>query len=238
MRLASSLRSMGLLLLALAFAAPVHGETIHLVGTDDRGVTLRLDVGPFDLKPNDSGRFELVGTGLPGLDLPGRPRLPYGYALVAIPPGATVAASVTGGAAEEVRTPGKLVIGDRPAFRDDHNGLRLTPVREPAEPILDGAWPTSPIELSAPFTVRRQTMVAVQIRPFRYDAATGQLWTRRSITVRLSFVTGTTPGAGVPAAEDRNWEPGLKAPGLNNGQGRAWRAAPGRQTAPPRSGSL
>lgn len=240
MRLPSSPRSMLPLLLAFALvlAAPVRGETIRMVGADERGVTLRLDVGPFDLRPAGGGRSELVGTGLPGLDLPGRPRLPYGYALIALPPGANAVASVVGGDPEEARASGKLVIGDRPAFRDDLDGHGLTPTREPAEPILDGPWPPSPVQVGEPFTVRRQTMVAVQIQPFRYDEATGQLWTRRSITVRLDFTGGAPAGALAPLAEDRHWEPVLKGAVLNYEQGRRWRAAPARPGATGAPGSL
>src|SRR5882724_5479017 len=120
MRLSSSLRSISPLILALVLAAPVRGETIRLAGTDERGLTLRLDVGAFKLEPAAGGRFELGGTGLPALDLPGRPRLPYGYALIAVPPGAIVTATVIGGTVEQTRFPGRLVVGDRPTFRDDH----------------------------------------------------------------------------------------------------------------------
>src|SRR5258706_12895465 len=160
MRPASSLRSILPPLLALVLAAPVRAETIRLVGADDRGVTLRLDVGPFDLAPVADGRFALKGTGLPLLDEPGRPRLPYGYALIAVPPGARVLASVVGGAAEEPRGGTRLTLGERPTFRDYHDGFGPVPAREPAPPVLDRPWPATPVELSEPFTVRPPSMVA------------------------------------------------------------------------------
>ena len=239
MRLSSSTRSILPLLvaLALALAAPARGESLRLIRADDRGVTLGLEVGAFELKSAGGGRFEVVGTGLPDLDLPGRPRLPNGYALIALPPGATATASVVGGPAEELREPVRLVIGDRPSFRDDYGGFGLVPTREPAEAILDGPWPASPVELSAPFTLRRQTMVAIQVRPFRYDESSGRLWTRRAIVVRVDFLGGGG-GSLAPIAEDRHWEPVLKGAVLNYEQGRRWRSAPARVGAAGPAGPL
>ena len=235
------LRTLILLALgALGSGAPARADAIRVVSTDERGVVLRLDVPAWTLSPDPGGRSLITGTGLPLLGEPGRPRLPYAAALVAVPPGARVSASVEG--AEESRDGVRLVVGDRPGFREDVRGLGLAPTREPVAPIADGSWPPTPVELGPPFASRGQTMIALQIRPFRYDEAAGRLWARRSVTVRLSFTGGTAPAAALPAApvEDRHWEPVFKRAVLNYEQGRRWRAAPAsrRGPAPGTSGSL
>src|SRR5436309_2154992 len=106
-----------LLLLALIPAVPVPAAPpgpaapaagIRLIASDERGVTLGLDLpAPFALDPGPDGRSEVTGTGLPLLDEPGRPRLPYAYALLAVPPGARASAAVEPGP-EETREGVKL----------------------------------------------------------------------------------------------------------------------------------
>ncbi|HEY6867315.1 MAG TPA: C25 family cysteine peptidase, partial [Candidatus Eisenbacteria bacterium] len=224
-----------LVLGALGPAAPA-GAGIQVVSSDDRGIVLRLDVPAWTLAPDAGGRSLVTGTGLPLLGEPGRPRLPYAAGFIALPPGAHVSVGVEG--AEESRDGVRLAIGDRPGFRDDVRGLGPSPTREPVAPIVDGPWPPSPVELGQPFDLRGQRLIALQIRPFRYDEATGRMWGRRSVTVRLSFGAGTSPTTAPPsvAVEDRHWDPVFRRAVLNFEQGRRWRASPASRRAP--SGSL
>jgi len=235
-----------LLLLALIPAVPVPAAPpgpaapaagIRLIASDERGVTLGLDLPAFGLEPGPDARSEVTGTGLPLLDEPGRPRLPYAYALLAVPPGARASAAVEPGP-EETREGVKLAVGDRPGFRDDAGRLGIIPTREPAPAIADGPWPRAAVELSEPFEARHQRLIAIQIRPFRYDEAAGRLWARRSVTVRVSF-SGGAPARGGPArTEDRHWEPVLRRALINYEQGRSWRTPSGRLPAIPEGGSL
>ena len=217
---------LALALLAVLNAAPARADAIRVVAADDRGITLALDLPAFRLTTAPDGRSFIEAGGLPLLDEPGRPRVPYASALIAVPPGASVTATVQG--AEETRDRVALVLGTRPGFRNDVDRLGLVPTREDVPAITDGPWPPSPIDLGQPFTLRGQRLVELQIRPFRYDELTGRLWARRSVIVRLSF-TGA-PAAAAPgrlAPEDRHFEPVLKRAILNYQQGRAWRATPG-----------
>jgi len=213
------------LLTLVAGPLPAAADPIRLVAADDRGVTLRLDLARFDYRPASNGRFELVAAGCQVMDVPGRPRVPYAGVLLALPPGAQARASVIGGDIEEVSAV-RLTLGDRPLFREDPGVRGLVPAREPVPAVLDGAWPTSPVEVGEPFTLRRQRVVAVTLRPFRCDEATGRLWTRRSLTVRVDFVGGEGSGRVALAAEDRHWDPVLREGLLNYEQARSWRLAP------------
>jgi hypothetical protein len=215
--------------LALAsLARAAAAGPIELSAVEPRGVTLRLTVEPFQLLPADEdGRTEILVPGLDLLDVPGRAKLPYAKALIALPPGALAVASVVEEAGEEARDGVRLTLGERPVFRNDPDGLGLVPARERVAPILDGAWPAAPFDVGTPFTLRRQRVVVVRLQPFRYDEASGRLWTRRTLTVRVSFVGGpAAPTGPAPLREDRLGEPWLRGTVLNYEQGRAWREAP------------
>ena len=123
------------LLLALIPATPAPAQRprspapsggIRLIASDDRGVTLGFDLPAFGLEPGPDARSEVTGTGLPLLDEPGRPRLPYAYTLLAVPPGARASATVEPGP-EETREGVKLAVAGRPGFRDDAGRLGIVP---------------------------------------------------------------------------------------------------------------
>src|SRR5262245_40612856 len=149
------------LLLPVAAVCPVRAESVRLLGADDRGVTLELRLADYLVGPaSEDGRSRLTASGLTAQSLPGRPVLPTATALVALPPGARPVLGLVDGDAEEARTSVRLWIGERPGFREDPQGLGVVPSAEPAEPIRDGPWPTWPVELGTPFTLRGQRMVA------------------------------------------------------------------------------
>ena len=225
--------------LALLLPAGVAGaQSLRLVSADAGGVSLRLSLPDYRLSaPRPDGRVELGVAGFSVTNLPGRPLLPYAQTLLALPPGATVVARVVDAGEEELREGLHLVLGARPVMKEGNDGLGAMPALEPVPPILDGPWPAAPVELGDPATVRGQRLVAVQVRPFRYDEATGRLWVRRQITVRVDF-TGAAPGAATGAAvTDRHWEPVLRSALANYDQGRLWRE-PLRPAGPPPAGGL
>ncbi len=224
----------------LLLAAPVaQAQSLRVIAADDRGVTLRLSLPGYQLLDSlPDGRVELSVPGYAVTSLPGRAHLPYAQTLVALPPGAGVLARVVDAGEEEVRDGLRLALGAKPVMRDGPDGFGPTPALEPVPPILDGPWPASPVELGEPATVRRQRLVAVQVRPFRYDEATGRLWVRRSLTVRVDF-TGVPPGAVAgPAVTDSHWEPVFRNALANYEQGRRWRAPQRAAMASPVSGLL
>jgi hypothetical protein len=247
MRLRLTRRAAALLLaLPLALARTVQADAVRLVAADDRGVTLELALSDYAVGPAGvDGRSQLTAPGLTAHTLPGRPVLPAGSALVALPPGAVPVLGAVDADAEEVRDGVHLWLGDRRGFTQDPQGLGWVPTAEPAAPILDGVWPMRPIELGTPFTLRGQRMVAVRIQPFRYDEAAARLWARRRLRVRVEFAGAMAgPGAPAPAAEDPHWDPVLRGAVLNYEQGRRWRTARpaaarvGGASIGPRDGSL
>jgi hypothetical protein len=220
-----------LLFLSLV-GVPVRAATdpIEQVSTDERGVTLRVTVPGWSLDQGDSGRFELKAPGFQALDVLGRPRLPFASALLAVPPGSRAVARLIDSDPEEERAGVRIGIGERAVFRPDPAGLGLIPAREPVAPITDGPWPASVVEVGAPFTVRRQRIVAVSLRPFRYDEARARLWVRQRFTVRVDFVGGTPTRSPSSLVFDRHWEPVLRQGLLNYAQGRSWREPPRAST--------
>jgi hypothetical protein len=234
MRLRPSPRAASVLLALALAAGQARADAIRLVAADAKGVTLELPVQYRLEKSGEdeaSGRMRLVSPGLGAQGRPGRPILPAATTLIALPPGArAVVAAVQGN--EEVHEGVRIILGEKRGFTDDPGGLGAVPTSTPVEPILDGPWPVTPVEVGAPFTLRGQRMVAVRLQPFRYDDASARLWVRRDMRVRVDFTGGgSSPSLAAPAAEDRHWDPVLRASVLNFEQGRPWRTAPGAETA-------
>ena len=223
---ASVLALCGALLLALGLVRPAGAGPVQMVSSDERGVTLRLTIERYDLGPPDAeGRREILIPDLYLTDVPGRPKLPYATALVALPPGASATASVIDGAEEAVDGV-KLMIGDKPVVRADPDGLGYVAQRDPVPAIMDGSWPPNTVEVGGPYGVRRQRVALVRLQPFRYDAISQRLWTRRTLTVRVDFKGAEPVSAGAAvAAEDVGFEPILRTSLLNYEQGRRWRKA-------------
>lgn len=218
--------------LALTFALwmvgtpGAHAAGLQIVSSDVHGITVRVEVPALEWgAAGPDGRVRVSAAGLDAAGDPGRPSLPIAAGLIALPPGARVSARLIDSGAEDVRSGVKLVVGGKPGFRDDAGKLGLVPIVDRIAAIADGPWPTSAIELSDPFTVRRQRMVTLRVRPVRYDEASGTVWSRRSMTVRLDFA-GVTPGAlraGAAApVEDRQFDAVLERAVLNFAAARSW----------------
>lgn len=204
-------------------SSPALAASLRLAGADDRGVTLQVDVGSYSLgKADREGRSRLLVQGLEEASLEGRPVLPFAAALIAIPPGARVVAHVIGGSNERLDENVRLAIGMKPGFRSDGGPLGTVPTLESVPPILDGPWPASAVEVTAPFTVRHQDVVTVRVWPFRYDPRTDRLWSRSTILVRLDFEGGATIASSGTAREG-SFEDLLSGTVLNYQQGKRWR---------------
>ena len=210
-------------LATLLLPRPSLAQAIELVESDERGATLRLVLPAYELKPSEvEGRFDVAVTGMRLLDQPGRPRLPYASALLAVPAGVRVSGRVIEQSADEERTGVAVAIGERPTFAKD-DVLGWVPTSTPEDPVADGGeWPGSIVAVGSPFVIRGQRMVAVNLQPFRYDERDKTLR-----VVRRSRFGSSTPArsrARPPPAEDRHWEPVLQGAVLNYQQGR--RGAP------------
>ncbi len=214
-------------LFALAAAGPAHAGGLQILTTDAHGVTLRLEVqAPVLTPPGSDGRSRVTVPGLDSDGEPGRPGLPIASTLIALPPGAHASARVVDAGPEDVRSVRLVVLG-KPGFRDDGGKLGLVPTVVPVPARADGPWPASAVDLGAPFTLRRMRVVAVRVRPLRYDEGAGTLWSRRSLTVRVDFLGGQPEPLRATAGwagEDRHWDAVLQQVVLNFDAARAWRA--------------
>jgi hypothetical protein len=222
-----------LVLAAGALADPTRAavEPARLASEDAGGLTLTFSVEGWTLgEPGPDGRATLAAPGLDMFEQPGRPILPIARALVAVPPGARVAARIVGGSAEETREGVRLAIGPRPYYRDD-DAFGPTADYEAVPPIRDGTFPADGVQLGEPFTVRRQRVVWVYAYPFRYDDASGRLFVRSTLQVRVDFSGGGVLEA-VAAPEDRHWEPVLAGSIVNYEQGRRMRERAAATGAP------
>ena len=217
------------LLLPLAFPAWAAADPIQLLSSDEKGVTLHLDLPAPQLgAPDPAGRVLVDIPGLGREGDPGRAALPLASTLIALPPGARAVARVVDGGVEDVRSAVSLRIVGKPGFHDGGGSFGLVPDVTEVPAILDGPWPTSPVELGEPFTLRHVRMVALRMRPVRWDAATHTLWSRRSLTVRVDFV-GAGAVRGVPMSEDRHWDSVLERALINFDVAKRWR--PGLRSA-------
>src|SRR5262245_54786594 len=202
----------------------------RMVASDDRGVTFRVDVPSWRLEATGtSGVQRLVVSELQATDVPGRAGMPYASLLIALPAGARATARVVEQSPWEDLGKVQLEVAGKPGF-EGTEVRGLEPIRTAVDPIRDGPWPRAAVEVGEPFSLRRQRMVAVLVRPFRWDAASGALTATRSITVRVDFAGGPSRSSmgAPPAEEDRHWEPVLKGALLNYDQSRGWRAQPTR----------
>src|SRR5262249_18486236 len=153
-------------------ALPALAEPVHIVSTDERGITLEVTVGAWSLTPAGPDGRARLGY-LPGshaLIVPGRPQLPaYGVTL-ALPPDGRPSARLLSSTREQAREGVRLEVSGRPIFRDDPDGrLGPQPAIEPVAAIADGPWPASTVDLGQPFGFRGRRLAGLDIRPFRYD---------------------------------------------------------------------
>src|SRR6185436_9252742 len=165
-------------LTALALSSPLHAAPVRVLSSDERGVTLRLDVPAWRLADAAAGQKRVVVPGFEATDVPGRAAMPFASVLVALPPGSRASARVQ---QEEWSDAGtvRLETAGRPGF-EGADRRDLQPIRTPVDAITDGPWPRGSVEAGEPFSLRRQRMVAVLLRPFRWDAASGRLSVTRS----------------------------------------------------------
>lgn len=231
------------ILLALALAGPgtALAAPVRVLASDARGVTLQITVGAWSLSaPGPDGRVTV--TGLPeshSMSIPGRPLLPAYSAMLALPIDARPSARVLAASGEQAREGSLLAIAGKPVFRDDRDSrLGPQPSVDPVAPIDDGPWPASQIELGQPFGFRGRRMVTLEVRPFRYDAASRRLSAPLTLTVRVDFnrpaaAAALLEGAGEP---DPHVDAALETSVLNWQQGQGWRVAPRRLSSSGRPG--
>lgn len=240
---ASARRSAAAFLLAgalLASAAMPVAAGVRVLESDARGVTLRLTVGAWTLSaPDAEGRVKVRGLGdAHTMAIPGRAMLPAWSATLALPPDARPTARVLASSGEQARGDVRLVIAGRPAFTNDPaSRLGPQPIVEPVAAIADGPWPEASVDMGAPFGFRGRRIVALELRPFRYDESAGRVWSPLELTVRVDFhrPAGAVAMPATTGAPDRHVDAALATSVMNWEQARGWRVPPSRTAS---SGSL
>ncbi len=229
--------------LLASIPAVARSAELRVIASDRSGVTLRLEVGDYSLESDPAGgRVVPSVDGLGRTDVAGRPRLPFGATLLALPPGARAVARVLASGPEDVREGTRIAIAEKSEFVPD-DLLGRIPVLTPQEPIRDGVWPASALEVGEVFTMRERRLVPLRVFPFRYDEDGARLTLTRSITVRVDFAGGrpSLADGGIDDAPDPQFDPVFATQVANWEDGRGWRARrpaardggllPGRGTA-------
>ncbi|HXS82785.1 MAG TPA: C25 family cysteine peptidase, partial [Methylomirabilota bacterium] len=202
-----------------------------MVASDARGVTIQVTVGAWTLTaPGPDGRVRLNRLdGAHALGEPGRPTLLAFATTLAIPVDARPTARVVGTEGTQSRDGVRLEIAGRPIFLPDGDGrLGLQPAMERQDPIDDGPWPASSIQLAAPFAFRGRRFVQLEVRPFRYDESSQRISSPHTLTVRVDFNRPASSPALVPggAGRDAQVDAALEGNVLNWEQGQGWRKTP------------
>lgn len=233
------IRTLVLVLAALAAPALASAAGFRLLAADERGVTLRVDTENWSLTAPDAltGRSKIVGVpGSHALSSPGRALLPTYTAMLAVPPDARPTLTVLARDGETSREGVKLAIAGRPAFRPDPDGGREIPYTEKVDPVVDGAWPAEDVLLGTPAPFRGRRLVGLEARPFRYDEGASRLTATGGLTVRVDWnrPAGASALAAFVGGADPGFDAALATSVLNFEQARAWRMSPRGTAAAPR----
>ena len=209
--------------LLLAAGAASAAET-RVIASDASGVTLEITTGAWTLDPAEVAGFVVPNAdGLTRFAIPGRPRLPFASSLIAVPPGARVSVRVLSTGEEETREHVEVAVAARPGFEKDAK-LGAIATLEDVPAIRDGAWPATPVEIGAQFTVRGRHFVSVRAHPFRWDAATGRLAVVSRLVVRVEFSGSRLDAASLEDSRDTQFDAAFATQTLNWEQARTWRA--------------
>jgi hypothetical protein len=228
----TSIRTLALVLGALALAAPARSSGLRVLSADDRGLTLEVVTGEWSLSAPDplTGRSHILGVPeTHNLSTPGRALLPFYGSMLAIPPDARPSVRVLSSTAGPTLEGVKLVIAGRPSFQPDPMGGEETPTVQPMTPIVDGAWPAQDVRLGATNPFRGRVLVALEARPFRYDEGASRLTSVTRMTVRIDWnrPSGASALTSIPGEPDPGMDAALGASVLNFEQARPWRLSGG-----------
>jgi hypothetical protein len=220
-------------LLALMWAPAARAQAVHALASDRTGVTLEITLPGWLLGPADGdGRHLLLAEGLQHTAEAGRPFLPASSVTLGLPPGTRAVARVLAREEGETRENVRLALAGEPTTERGPDGKEI-PAMRAVPPVLDGAYPASPVLVGEEMQMRGQRMVGVRITPFVYDEAARRLTALSRVRVRVDFVPDESaaperPGLEAPAGEDRHFEGVFQTSLLNYSQARSWRAAPRR----------
>ena len=211
----------------------------RLVASDDSGVTLEVSaigyvVSEVTLGGHVYNRVVLDGAVPP--ERPGDPAIPEVGAMVAVPFGVTVQATVLDARyemIEDVRihpVPDIDVRGREPAILGS-----VTYRERPEAYATDGFLPEESVLVTRDGMLRDQRVVTLSIRPIQYHPIQGSLRIAQRMTIRLSFSPGLQRSSGLRRSTESRGHPfekGYRASVLNYEAARGWRRRVTSSVAP------
>lgn len=234
------------ILLKLSFSilllmGPVLAQSARprLVASDDSGVTLEVSAIGYVMSEVTLGghvydRVVLDGAVPP--ERPGDPAIPEVGAMVAVPYGVTVQATVLDARyemIEDVRihpVPDIDIRGREPAILGS-----VTYRERPEAYATDGFLPEESVLVTRDGILRDQRVVTLSIRPIQYHPIQGSLRIAQRMTIRLSFSPGLQRSSGLRRSTESRGHPfekGYRASVLNYEFARGWRRRVTSSVAP------
>jgi uncharacterized repeat protein (TIGR01451 family) len=217
--------------LAEAAAAEQLEPGLHVIASDERGITLELYTPTFGHTTLESGECDLITVpGYGETETSGWPRLPVKGAMVGIPPSAQPVLTVLERNVVELADRYELcpvprfIFGEDPFSAFDYRGTEA--VRDVGAYAIDGLYPASVAELATTGFVRSQRVAQVRFHPFQYNPTSWQLRHYERIRVRIDFgAEGTLLSSAGVEDEGGDFEHVLRASLLNYDAAIAWRAS-------------
>ena len=207
--------------------------TVRVVSSNRAGITLELTVPGVTTESATLAGQRYDALAVPGCTPatePGRPALPRKSVLLGIPPGANL--HVTATVLEAETLPGAYRVAPAPRWvvRPEGEARQLEPVYEPdaATYASESPYPAEPARIARVGHVRSQRVASLELTPFRYRPASGELRLIRRLRVRLGFryPDAAVQSRGTTRAEEPSFEGILSRSLLNYETARTWRALP------------
>jgi hypothetical protein len=211
---------------------------LKVIRSDENGLVLELNTPVYERStetvPGVAGSFDrLIVPGLDPAQSPGQPELVYKSVLLGIPPDAQVEIRLV---VDEVTSlPGRfrLIPSPRPQpgmedFQTD--APRVAREADETAYASNALYPAQVVRLTEAW-LRDQRIARVELYPFQYIPATGELVWHRRLQVEIRFQSSSAPRAvESQATQDSPFDPVLRQMLLNYDQARAWQAQPSGET--------
>ncbi|MBI5305267.1 MAG: hypothetical protein HY868_24260 [Chloroflexi bacterium] len=209
---------------------------VRVLQSDTNRIVLELNVDAYSVRTQrvESGTFSVLA--IPGLGHtiePGKPQLPTQSAMIAIPPGAQVALTIT---ADDARTdalanpplpvPTQRVNADPRQSLPSYAGASYVP--DAATYSTNRAYPASVARVATTGAWRSQRYVVVEFNLLQYNPVTRQATFHRRVRVELalSYPQGRTAQALGGAVNEGAFESVFQGSFANYASARNWRARP------------
>jgi hypothetical protein len=211
---------------------PVLGQSARprVVASDESGVTLEVtaigyEVSEVKLEGRDYHRVTLDGAVFP--DRPGYPAIPEVGAMVAVPFGVNVQATVLNARYETIENVSVHPVPDIEIRGREPDIQGAVSYRERPEAYsTDGLLPEAPVLVTRIGLLRDQRVVTLSVRPIQYHPLQRSLRIAQRMTIRLTFTPSLQRSAVLsPSREARRhpFEKGYRASVLNYETAREWR---------------